>query len=122
MESASGGGLGEAVSLGGSGELSGEVLHGGASLLLLDDGDDLRLHLGDGLKVSGLLIFDLQDVVAELGLDDAGGLAGREREGGLVELRNSLAGIEPAELSALSLAAGVVGVLGGEVGEVCRRT
>src|SRR6202020_2886543 len=92
VESASGGGLGEAVSLGGGGELSGEVLHGGAGLLLLDDGDDLGLDLGDGTEVRGVFIFDLQDVISELGFDEVRGLADWEREGSLVELRNGLAG------------------------------
>ena len=77
--------------LGIGGELGGEVLLGGAGLLLLEHGDDLGLHFSERAKVRGLLIFDLQDVVAELRLDHVGGLAGREREGGLVELRNGLA-------------------------------
>ena len=98
-----------------------KVCSAAPELLLLEDRQDLRLDLGERAGVRRLLILNLEDVVAELRLDDVRGLAGRQREGRLVELRNCLAAIEPAELSALHLAAGVVGVLGREVGEVTAR-
>ena len=62
--------------------------------------------------------FGLDDVVAEAGADEAGDLAGLLREGGLVEFRDGDAVLDPAELATLILAAGVVGVLLREIGEV----
>ena len=45
-------------------------------LLLAGQGrEDLRLHLFQRLQVRRLLLFDLDDVVAELGLDQVGDLA-----------------------------------------------
>ncbi len=102
-------------------ELRGEGLLGRAGALLLEDGHDLRLDLGQGPRVGGLFIFNLEDVIAELCLDYVGGLAGRERECCLVELGNSFATVEPSEFPALRFAARVIGVLAGELGEVCRR-
>ncbi len=59
----------------------------------------------------GLLLFGLDDVIAELGLDRIGDLAGVQREGCLVEFGHSDAVLEHAELAATLLRAGIVGVL-----------
>src|SRR6185437_1966661 len=85
---------------------------------LFEDRNDLRLDLGQRTLVGGLFILNLQDVVAELRLDDARGLSGSQRERRLVELGNGLTAVQPSEFAALVLAAGVVGVLLGQLGEV----
>ena len=69
--------------------------------------------------MGGLLLLNLQNVIAELRLDQIRGLPRSEREGNLVELGNGAAAVEPSKLAALRLAARVVGVLAGKIGEVC---
>ena len=65
-----------------------------------------------------LLLFGLDDVVAEASADESGNLAGLLGEGGLVEFSDGGAVLDPAQLAALILAAGVVGIFLREVGEV----
>ena len=60
----------------------------------------------------------LDDVQAELGLDDVADLAGLERERRLLELLRHLAAAEEIEVAAAGLADFLVGVLVGELGEV----
>ena len=71
-----------------------------------------------GLVWASVLLLDLDQVVAEGGLDGVGGLTYGGGECCLLELGNHLAPGEGAELAALRLAAWVVGVGGGERGEV----
>ncbi len=66
----------------------------------------------------GLLLFYLDDVVAVLRANEPGGLSRLQREGSLVELGDGRAVLEEAELAALLLAAGIVGVLLRQLGEV----
>ena len=68
--------------------------------------------------VGRLLLDHLDDVVAELRLDEVADLAGRQGEGDLVELRDHLALREKAQITALDLAAVVFGKLRRELGEV----
>ena len=118
MKALAGGGLVDPVLRGVGDELAGEALFGSAGPLLLKKRNDLTAHLCERLDVGRVLRFNLKNVIAELRLDDVRGLAGREREGGLIELGNGAAAIEEAEFPALRLAARVVGVLRGEIGEV----
>ncbi len=104
----------QAILLGIRRKLRGEGLHGGAGLLLLQHRNDLAPNLCQRTKMRGLL----EDVIPELRLDHVRGLTGIQGERRLVELGDGLAAIQPAELAALHLAARVVRVLRGEVGEV----
>ena len=76
------------------------------------------LHFVERLDVRVLLLLGLDDVVAEARADESGNLAGLLSEGGLVEFSDGGAVLDPAQLAALILAAGVVGVFLREVGEV----
>ena len=51
-------------------------------------------------------------------LDEIADLAGLEREGGLLELRDRLAAGEPVQVPALGCGAGILGILGGKLGEI----
>ena len=64
-----------------------------------------------------LPLLHLHDVIAELGLHDLG-VADLLGEDGVVELRHHRAAPGKAQFAALVLAAGVVGVLLGQVGKV----
>ena len=66
MQAVRGGGLVEAVLLGFGGELLCEVCCGGAGLLLLENGTIEAFTSASGLVLRGLLLFGLDDVVAEL--------------------------------------------------------
>ena len=79
----------------------------------LDGGQDLAERLG----VRRLPLLHLHDVIAELGLHnlDVADLLGKD---GLVELRHHRAAPGKAQLAALVLAAGIVGVFLGQFGEV----
>ena len=78
----------------------------------------LRLDLLKGTGLFGLHVGNLEDVVAELGLDGAHDLTLLGLEGSLLELGDGLALAEAAEVPALLGAAGVLGVLLGELREV----
>ena len=67
---------------------------------------------------AALLLLGLDDVIAELRADKAGGLAGVEGHRGLGVGGIETAGRHHGELAALVLGAGVVGVLLREIGEV----
>src|SRR5947209_14250819 len=67
------------------------------------------------------MLFDLNDVVAERGLDDAAHLALLEREGRVLKFFNHLPPPEPAEVSALRSASGVFGKLLRERGKIFAR-
>src|SRR5215213_11458764 len=108
-----------------------EVLHVALLFLLLQPlaegfglllggelGTYLRLDLAEGAGLLVLLVRNLKEVVAELGLDGADDLALLGGEGRLLEGRNGLALAQAAEVAALRRAAGVLGVLLGELGEV----
>ncbi len=58
----------------------------------------------------GLLLFDLQDVIAELGLDHIRSLPGLQGKRCLLKFRHSHAALDHAQLAALLLAARVIGV------------
>src|SRR6185437_4274042 len=96
----------------------------GVVLLLLllvlagEAGGDVGLHFIERARVGGLLFFGLDDVVAELGAHEAGDLSGLLLKSHFVERRNGGAVLDPAEFASLRLAAGIVGVLLGELGEV----
>ena len=85
-------------------------------------GRELGLYLRpDLLKRAGLLglyVGNLEDVVAELGLDGADDLTLLRAEGRLLEIGYGLALAEAAEVPALRGATGVLGVLLGELREV----
>src|SRR5215217_965388 len=81
-------------------------------------GTYLRLDLAEGAGLLGLLVRNLKEVVAELGLDGADDLALLGAEGRLLEGRNGLALAQAAEVAALRRAAGVLGVLLGELREI----
>ncbi len=110
----------QAVLLGISGQLRRERLHRGTGTLLLENGDNLCLYFGERAKVRGLLILHLQDVKAELRLDQVRSLSRCQRERGLVELRDRLAAIQPAQLTALGFAARVIGELRRQARQNCR--
>src|SRR5215213_4821875 len=108
-----------------------EVLHVALLFLLLQPlaegfglllggelGTYLRLDLAEGAGLLGLLVRNLKEVVAELGLDGADDLALIGGEGRLLEGRNGLALAETAEIATLLRAAGILGILLGELGEV----
>ena len=107
----SGRGLRETVLLCFCGERCSEGLRCLRFLVAHHGGEDGAAHLVKGSGVRGLLLFGLDDVIAELGLDRIGDLAGVQREGCLVEFGNGDAVLEHAELAALLLRAGIVGVL-----------
>ncbi|MNS56486.1 hypothetical protein D3C72_893460 [compost metagenome] len=73
----------------------------GALTLLLEVLLDVFLHLGQRLGAGGLAVDDLDDVVAELALDQIGHLAGLQAEGRLLELGHHAALAEVAEVAAL---------------------
>ena len=60
----------------------------------------------------------MNDVEAVAGVNDAGCLSDRSAEGRLLELRYGYAFLDPAELAALNLAARIVGVVLGKLGEI----
>jgi hypothetical protein len=78
---------------------------------------DGGLHFAEGLGVRGLALLNLDDVIAELGVDDLH-VADLLGEDGGVELGNHGAATGKAEFAALCAAAGIFGVLLGEIGEV----
>ena len=89
-------------------------------LLLAGQGSqDLGLHLIQRFQVRGLLLFDLQDVVAELGLDHIGDLARLQREGCCFKRRHGDPALNHAQLAARILAARVIGVGLGQSGKIC---
>ena len=111
------GGLGEAV-LGGFGGQRLRVGGFGLRFLLahdlnLDGGLDFAQRLG----VRRLALLDLDDVVAELGVDERY-VADLVGEDGGVEFRDHGAATGKAQFPALRAAAGIFGVLLGEIGEV----
>ena len=115
------------VRLGGFGQarlgcLSGQLLRIGGLLVCLllagQGGQDLRLHLIQRLQVRGLLLFDLNDVIAELGLDHVGDLARLQTEGRLFKRRHGHPALNHAQLAALLLAARVIGIGLGQCGKV----
>src|SRR5918998_1315927 len=119
------------LTLGGGRLVAGQVLDVALLFLLLDPPSELFFLLGGGELVRylgldlveglGLLLADLRhlyDVVAELRLDGAHDLARLGGEGGLLEGGNGLALAEAPEVPAFLGAAGILGVLPGELGEV----
>ena len=68
--------------------------------LLFHIEQNLALHVVEALGAGGLFLFDLNDVVAVFGFDDAAELAGGESKGGLFKVGNGLAVDDPAELAA----------------------
>src|SRR6185437_12661079 len=96
----------------------GELLFGGTGFLLLQHLRDRILHIGKRLGAGCLLLFRLDDVIAKLRADDAGGLPGRERHRRLCVGWVKTGGGVHTQLAALVLTAGVVRVLLREVGEV----
>ena len=111
------GGLLQAVLDGLGGERLRVVLFGLGGLLAdqrgLDGGQDFVERLG----VRGLPLLHLDDVIAELGLHDLG-VADLLGEDGVVELRHHGAALGKAQFAALVFAAGIVGVLLGQIGKV----
>src|SRR5262249_31062733 len=87
-------------------------------LLARERGLDGGLDFAQRSGMRRLFLFDLNDVIAVLGANEAGGLSGLERKGSLIEFRNGSSVLEEAEFAALLLAAGVVGVFLREIGEV----
>ena len=85
--------------------------------LLLEELLNLRRGLREGHHASVAALGDLDDVVAELSLDQVADLAGLQREGGLVELRRRLAARDEPEVAA-ALRARVLRVLPGQRREV----
>jgi len=71
------------------------------------DQDVARTHLLFGLAILGfsLFLFDLNYVVTELALDNVADLSGLQGERGLIKFSNHLTSPEPAQVSALVLAA-----------------
>src|SRR5215471_11502974 len=84
------------------------------------DQDVARMHLFFGLSVLGFSAptFKLDDVIAELGLDDVADLARLQREGSLFKLRRHHAVAEPFQLAAAALAAGIGRVFLGQLREI----
>src|SRR4029077_7325553 len=101
------------------GKLRGERLLCGANALLLEHRYNLGLYLGERTEMRRLLLLHLQDVVTELRLDDVRGLTRIQSKGDLVTLRHRASAVEPSQFSTSGLAARVVGVLAGKIGEVC---
>src|SRR5260221_7185260 len=86
-------------------------------LLLAEELLDLRRGFVEGDRAARLVVDDLDDVIPELGGDDAADLSGLQLERDLVEFRNHLAFREGAQIAALRGAA-VLRVLLRELGEV----
>ncbi len=57
-----------------------------------------------------LLFFDLDDVIAKLGLDHIGDLSRLQRKSRLFKWRHGHSALNHAQLAALLLAAGVIGI------------
>ena len=82
------------------------------------------MNLFDGLTAPGVLrapLFELDDVEAELRLDDAAQLAGFKGEGGVLEGLDHHPAPEPAEIAALVLASRVARKLSCQRGKVFAR-
>jgi hypothetical protein len=112
------GGLGERGFLCVGGKLIDESLLDLSVLLFGEGVDDGSFHFIERLDVRVLLLFGLDDVIAEAGADEIGNLARLLAKGGLVEFSDGGAVLDPAQFAALILAAGIVGIFLREVGEV----
>jgi hypothetical protein len=68
-----------------------------------------RMNLLLGLAIFCLraFLFHLDDVKAELALDEVANLSGLQSESRLLEFRHHLSVAEPAEIAALILASGI---------------
>ena len=89
----------------------------GRGLLANQCGLDGRQHLAQRLRVRLLALFDLNDVVAILGLDDFC-IADFLSEDGVVELGHHAPALRESQLAAGILAAGVIGIFLGQIGKV----
>ena len=98
-------------------EVGDEGVHGLAARVVAEEVLDLVMDVDQRLGAAGLFVGLVDDVVTELGRDDAGDLAFLHFEGALVEFGDHHAGTEPAERTAL-LTRRAVGVLLGLFGEV----
>src|SRR5947209_7738675 len=105
-----------------AGQAGGEVLGlGGGEVARPLGGEAGADHLPgllERLRAAGLLVEDLDQVVAEAGLDRAHQLVERGVEGRVLELLDHAVAAEGAEVAAVGLGGRVVGVLGGHLGEV----
>ncbi len=99
----------------------GHGAHLAGHLLRRDRGLDLRADFVERLQVRFLLVVRVDDVEAEGAAHQTAGLALLQRERGLIELRNGLPVLDPAQRAAVVLAAGIVGILLGQVGEIAAR-
>ncbi len=81
----------------------------------------LRPYLVERHGASRLLLGDLDDVIAEVGLDQLADRARRQGEGGVVERADHLPLLEEAEVAAIGGAARILGVFLGEGCEVLAR-
>ena len=78
------------------------------------------LDLGQRFFLRGMDASHLDDVIAEVGLDDTGDIAFLEAEGTVLERLDHHAPAEEAEIAALGGRTRVVGILLGQLGEGCR--
>ena len=102
-------------------QLAAEVVEGAVRGFLGDFRSQLRAHL---LERRGLAFLDLAQVdhvVAEVGLDRAADLAGLHREQRILERLDHHALLDPAEVAAAGLGAGIVGIGLGQRGEIRTR-
>src|SRR6185312_7961280 len=90
-------------------------------LLLLERVDDLRLERLEGRLRRRLVLFDLDDVIAEGRFYRRGRLPDRSREGGVLERRDHRALRKEAELAAFILRSRVGRILLRKRGEVAAR-
>src|SRR5688572_9386645 len=81
----------------------------------------LRPHFLEGHRAGRLLLGHLDDVVAELRLDDVADRAGGQGEGHVIEGTDHLPLLEESEVTAVDGAARILGVLLGKRGEVLAR-
>ena len=79
---------------------------------------DLRLHLFEFRRLVCALVFDLDDMPAELGLHRLRNLSLVQFEGGFGEFRHHLLLGEVAEIAAIGLSGRVFGDFAGHLGEV----
>ena len=91
---------------------------GARRFLLLHFLFNLALHLGEGLEMGCLFVFDADDVEAVTALDEVAGLSFAERKRSLFELRNGAAAADPAEFAPTLGAPGIVRIFFRKLGEI----
>ncbi len=113
-----GSGCGQSVLLRFRGKLFRKRLLGRLLFLLRQCCQDLRLHLIKGTRVRLLLFLTLDDVVAELCLDQLRGLPRLQGKRSLLESRHRHTLFDKAQLAAACLRAWIVRILSCQVGKV----